>query len=51
MLMLLFTTFAVPYLLAFGEDIDPSKKLDGFQVRPSPSLSGPCIIPSLSLAR
>ena len=31
--MLLFTTFAVPYLLAFGEDIDPTKKLDGFQVR------------------
>ena len=30
--MLLFTTFAVPYLLAFGEDIDPTKKLDGFQV-------------------
>jgi hypothetical protein len=32
MFMLLFTTFAVPYLLAFGEEIDPTAPLNGYQI-------------------
>jgi hypothetical protein len=32
MMLLLFTTFAVPYLLAFGDEIDPTKPLDGYQI-------------------
>jgi hypothetical protein len=31
-LLLLFTTFAVPYLLAFGTEIDPHAPLDTFQI-------------------
>lgn len=32
MSMLLFTTFAVPYLLAFGQEIDPIKPLNCYQI-------------------
>jgi len=32
MLLLLFTTFAVPYMLAFGTEIDTSKALTAFQI-------------------
>jgi hypothetical protein len=31
-LFLLFTTFAVPYSLAFGDEIDPTKALDSYQI-------------------
>ncbi len=32
MLFLLYTTFSVPYLLALGGDIDPTRPLSGFEV-------------------
>jgi len=32
MLLLLFTTFAVPYMLAFGEEIDKTQPLDVYQI-------------------
>ena len=32
MLLLLFTTFAVPFLLAFGEETDPTKPLNAYQI-------------------